>query len=436
MTGHLRAGAYRTVITPPLGVGLEGSFRFRAAENVLDDLHANALVLDDGTTQAAIVSVDVCVIPRGLIDQIAAEIHATCDIPLENISISATHTHSGPLLGLFSFAGEVDATYLDFFTRQVASSVRLAQKRLQPVARVGVGRGENREHVFNRRLRVPDGRILMNWIDPALLEGGEPSGPVDPELVAVKFIGECGDVIAIIVNYANHNNAAPGASISSDMAGYMGELLRKVYGEDTVVVFLLGACGNTNWLNHLDPRSRLPTWYQTVGTSVAGTVLQVDAMMAFPEVRSIGVSRKTLAIPDRPYRDYDVVDDGTFGPNASAFFEAYREAKVAGEGQELPVNPVDVGVITIGGEIAIVTAPVEAFCEIALAIKACSPYKHTLFAELTNGACGYVPTRQAFDEGGYEVRKVPGGSHLAVDAAERIIEAGIELLDEARSRPD
>ena len=432
MSSDLRAGAYRAVITPPLGVGLEGSFRVRGAESVLDDLHANALVLHDERHQVAIVSVDVCVIPRDLIDRIADQAHASCGIPVENISISATHTHSRPLLGLLAFAGEADATYVDFFIRQVASAIQLAQQRIQPASQVGVGRTENTEHVFNRRLRALDGRILMNWIDPALLERCEPSGPVDPELLAVKFVGEGGNVIALIVNYANHNNAAPGASISSDMAGHMDKLLRRIYGEETVVVFLLGACGNTNWLNHRDPRARLPTWYQNAGASVAGSVLQADAMMAYPEVRSLGVRRAPLPIPDREYRQFDVLDDGTFGPNAAVFFEAYREAKEAGEGQELPVNPVDIGVIAIGQTIAIVTAPVEAFCEIALEIKSRSPYPYTLFAELTNGAFGYAPTRQTFDGGGYEVRKVPGGSHLALDAAERIIEAVVALLEEAK----
>ncbi len=432
MKTALRAGAYRTVITPPLGVGLEGSFSFRGAEDVLDDLHVNALVLDDGENEIAIVSVDVCVIERALFEKIAGQIHDKCGIGLESISISATHTHAGPLLGLFAFAGKADEVYLDLFVRQVTSAVQLAQQRKRSVAQVGVGRGENRDHVFNRRLRAPDGRIVMNWIGPEALQGCESAGLVDPELLAVKFLDDCGRVIAIIVNYANHNNAAPSNSISADMAGYMGKLLRKFYDEETVVIFLLGACGNTNWINHRDLRYRQPDWYQKIGTSVAGTVLQVDALMEYSEARTVAIQRVNLPISDRPYRDYDVLDDGTFGAGADDFFKAYREAKAAEEGQELPVNPIDIGVITIGDDIAIVTLPVEAFCEIALEIKEKSPFKYTLFAELTNGEFGYVPTRHAFDEGGYEVRKVPGGSHLAINADEQLIEASLALLRSVR----
>ena len=177
---------------------------------------------------------------------------------------------------------------------------------------------------------------------------------------------------------------------------------------------------------------RQPDWYQKIGTSVAGTVLQVDALMEYSEARTVAIQRVNLPISDRPYRDYDVLDDGTFGAGADDFFKAYREAKAAEEGQELPVNPIDIGVITIGDDIAIVTQPVEAFCEIALEIKEKSPFKYTLFAELTNGEFGYVPTRHAFDEGGYEVRKVPGGSHLAVNAGEQLVEASLALLRSAR----
>jgi hypothetical protein len=45
---------------------------------------------------------------------------------------------------------------------------------------------------------------------------------------------------------------------------------------------------------------------------------------------------------------------------------------------------------------------------------------------------GYVPTRQAFEEGGYEIRKLPGNSFLAFDAGDRIVEASLDML---RSTP-
>ena len=54
------------------------------------------------------------------------------------------------------------------------------------------------------------------------------------------------------------------------------------------------------------------------------------------------------------------------------------------------------------GEGAIVTAPGELFTELGWAIKTRSPALPTLVAGYTNGAVGYLPTPEAYVEGGYE----------------------------------
>ena len=52
-------------------------------------------------------------------------------------------------------------------------------------------------------------------------------------------------------------------------------------------------------------------------------------------------------------------------------------------------------------------APVELFCEIAMAVRNQSPFAHTFYFGYTNGWLGYLPTAQAFGEGGYEPRTSP-----------------------------
>jgi hypothetical protein len=53
------------------------------------------------------------------------------------------------------------------------------------------------------------------------------------------------------------------------------------------------------------------------------------------------------------------------------------------------------------------SAPVEAFCQIALAVRDESPFTHTFYFGYTGGWFGYLPTSQAFDEGGYEPNTSP-----------------------------
>src|SRR5690625_3423390 len=58
----LLAGAAKSTITPPLGTSLNSHFQDRQARNVHDELHARAMVLDDGNTILGFVLTDLCVV--------------------------------------------------------------------------------------------------------------------------------------------------------------------------------------------------------------------------------------------------------------------------------------------------------------------------------------------------------------------------------------
>ena len=57
-----------------------------------------------------------------------------------------------------------------------------------------------------------------------------------------------------------------------------------------------------------------------------------------------------------------------------------------------------------------------------------SPFRHTIIAELANGAIGYIPTRRAFAEGNYE----PVSARCAAGSGERLVETALKLLKEAK----
>ncbi len=53
-----------------------------------------------------------------------------------------------------------------------------------------------------------------------------------------------------------------------------------------------------------------------------------------------------------------------------------------------------------------------------------SPFKYTAVVELANGSIGYVPTRQAWTQGNYEVvsaRCGAGSGELLVETASRLL---------------
>ncbi len=82
------------------------------------------------------------------------------------------------------------------------------------------------------------------------------------------------------------------------------------------------------------------------------------------------------------------------------------------------------------GECALACLPGEAFVELGLEIKKCSPIPRTLVAELVNGEIGYLPTRAAFDDGGYQTSTV---ARMAPGSGERLVEEARAALQRIAS---
>jgi hypothetical protein len=78
------------------------------------------------------------------------------------------------------------------------------------------------------------------------------------------------------------------------------------------------------------------------------------------------------------------------------------------------------------GSVALVSFPGEPFIGTSLKVIAGSPFEHTLFSGYSNGGFGYIPTRQAFEEGGYEIEASP----FAPGAAEMLADESLRMLQE------
>jgi hypothetical protein len=115
--------------------------------------------------------------------------------------------------------------------------------------------------------------------------------------------------------------------------------------------------------------------------------------------------------------------------NTPKFLEQVNAFKVldvaAREGKP---QEVEVQVIALGDDLAWVSLPGEIFVELGLEIKKKSPFRHTLIAELANGAIGYIPNKKAYDEGNYE----PVSARCAKGSGELLVESALKLLRAAK----
>src|SRR5215213_815730 len=99
MANHaFRAGVGRVDITPPLTAPHAS---WGAQVHVLPDgveapLWATALVVDDGTTTAAWIDLDIVIVTRDECDAIRAAVGEALGIAPEAVRVSVTHNHAGP----------------------------------------------------------------------------------------------------------------------------------------------------------------------------------------------------------------------------------------------------------------------------------------------------------------------------------------------------
>ncbi len=91
-SGDFRVGTAKVDITP------SQSELPKAYLGVLDHVFARAIVIDNGHTSAALVTLDAAGVPNELWIDLSARAEEELGIPSSNILITATHSHSVPMV--------------------------------------------------------------------------------------------------------------------------------------------------------------------------------------------------------------------------------------------------------------------------------------------------------------------------------------------------
>jgi neutral ceramidase len=442
--GELRAGAAQVVITPPPGVNMAGYYNYRACDGVLDDIHSRAVVMDDGATRAALVTLDLISTPRELVDAVRAEVDKSRAVPGAHVMISATHAHTGPVPGRFlrtpdgpeegkPAADSVHATYLAALPGMIASSVTEAAAKLAPVS-VSAVSGECPDLAFCRRFYMRDGKVGWNpgKLNPNAMT---PTGPTDPQVQAVFFEaphkpGEHTGAFAVYANFSMHPDTVGGTKISADYPGVLARLMAGYHGNQCVTLYGNGTCGN---LNHIDlawdRQQKGPEEASRIGTLLAAAVFRAEkrprSLTGSLKVKSVMVPLEVPAVaPEQLEMAREVVRKKAGGP-APAFMQLVHANRLidlaARDGKPIEA---EVQVITLGRDAAWIGLPGEVFVELGLALKKQSPFPHTIITTLANGSWGYIPDRRSYAEAAYEAesaRVEPGSGEKLVNAAAAIM---------------
>ena len=165
-----KAGAAKVDVTP--------TQLPKNSEGILDHIYARAIVVDNGTTRAALVSADTGGFREQAYTELSQRIEKELGIPAKNLIVGPTHTHSAS-----------GAT-----VEQLFNAIKAAKEKLQP-ARIGYGTGVS---YINVNRNIIDRKTNKWW------EGPNYDGPSDKTVAVIKFETTSGEPIALYYNYACH----------------------------------------------------------------------------------------------------------------------------------------------------------------------------------------------------------------------------------------
>lgn len=388
-----KAGVARVVITPEQSMWMAGyALRDHASEGTMHDLWAKALVLEDQKgKKAVLVTSDLLGFPKAMSDHIRDRIKTQYNLSRDQVILSSSHTHSGPVLASALYdiyplddeqLGKINQ-YSKQLEDKIVTLVGNALKSVQP-AQLYSQNGVSRFQV-NRRTNI----------DSGLEKQTDLNGPNDYAVPVIKVANNAGEIIAIVFGYACHATVLDSYTWSGDYPGFAQlELERRHPG--ITALFFQGAGADMNPI----PR-RSMALAQQYGEELAASVDRVlnEDMLKLEPNLSTAYSEVELSLTSPPTKEalLKMEEEATgFEKHwASRMLDQINHGDPFITSYPYPVEMWKIGeqpLVCLGGELVV---------EYAIELKRI--FGPELFVMgYSNDVMTYIPSARILREGGYE----------------------------------
>jgi hypothetical protein len=393
-------------VSPPIGHPLCGGW-IEPARAVDDPLRAIGVVLLGTESPVVLCAVDWCGIRNrahfAWREALAKAAHTTP----ERVALQCVHPHNAPFVDLVAQdvidANRASPANMDrrFFSRclsQTSQSVQTALKSPLRFDHIRVGAASVDRVASNRRVLGDDGKVRFTRTsstrDPVARAAAE--GTIDPLL---RFVGFClGDQPLFALNYyATHPMSYYGdGRVTSDFCGLARDEVARA--SRIPQAYFTGCAGNVTAGKYND------------GSKANRAILRDRVVMA---MRAAWRASRRVPVESWKWRVEPLKlsprREANFGKEASEKVLRDPKARPAARGNaafqlawlERIETPIDVTCLELGPA-SIVHLPGEPFVEYQLAAQKMRPDRHVCVAGYGDGGPGYLPTDDAFLQGGYE----------------------------------
>jgi neutral ceramidase len=405
-------------ITPKAGGELSGfAARIQPSTGVLDPLFARVLHLACGETELLWVHSDLIGYDRTIVQAFRGWARKELGLREDQVLLSATHTHAGPATIHLREAGEFDADYVEFLLARMHEGARRAM-------------------ADRKKCQLSE---VESKLDLAVDRRKTASSHTDPRVAGLGFRRADGSFAAVVVNYAIHPVALGPNNrlISADISGQAAFALAKQLPGNPVVLVTNGACANLN-----PPAENVPpTQVQQWGAQIASAVSDLLLALQPKDVTKLNLRRAVVPLP------LDVLDENGINHCASRALQDSALLAQWGDKYRRVVEHWRQTLLQNGhadgnrhheaelfgvclNDVILVGANAEVFSEFTDMLRRDGGKKVYLLG-YANGDMGYLPTRAAYAEGGYEVEVAHmfyGGFRLLPGALELLAGAATDLV--------
>lgn len=448
-SAELFVGGATVSITPDRPVALSGQRRVRISKSVETPCTATALALesrrDEGGDHALFVSCDLVAIRDGVIDEVRERLDGRLDgFDLQKLIISATHTHTGPVMieGRYELPDEGvmhPGEYREFLVGRLADVAQAAWEARSP-GQAGWGLGyavvaHNRRAVYNSGAAQMYGKT--DRADFVRIEGHEDHG------VEMLFFWDRDDrLIATAINVACPSQEVESRSaVNADFWHQIRESLEGRHGDDLFVLGWTGAAGDQSprpmYRKAADERMRRLRGTERLD-DIARRVVDAwenayDAARKerFDDPRLVH-DVQTVELPVRQVTEAEAAEARKAaaryeGNPAEVWNYRWNRRVVDRFESQTPddVYPMELHAVRLG-DVAIATNDFELFTEFGVRIKARSPALQTFLIQLA-GPGSYIPSEPGSRGGGYSA--IVQSNRVGHEGGTVLVERTVETLD-------
>lgn len=433
----LRCASFRADVTPPLGHPTIGG-SWRPAVGVDDPLSALGFVLLGGDRPIVVACLDWCELRNETYLAWREALAEAVETTVDHVLLSCVHQHDAPYVdtGAQRILDAVGAgrafcdPWFDRIARQrTAEAIERALDSARPLTHIGLGQAEVRGIASSRRVLKPDGTPYFGrystCADPRLR--AQPEGEIDPLLKTITLYD--GDQSLVTLHaYAVHPMSPYGRGvISGDFVG-LARARRQASAGDSLQIYATGCSGDVTAgkFNDGSPgvRARLAdALHDAMVRSERSTARYAIDQLAARSLETVlpfwngpGLDRESMmrrAADDKVTFGRRV--DGALGLSSLGFNT--RDGRADGHHvllQTLQIGPASLALF-----------PAESFVAFQRAVQAAAPDEFTLCIGFGECAPGYIPTRQAVQEG---FREEHGYCWVDETSEERIVGGMNKLL--------